>query len=155
MKENDDARVVYADIIDHPHYRSAVRLPMPPLERAAQFSPFDALVGFSDRIDEEARFTEREVSPDEHEIERIDRKLALLAAETAAGRRPRVCLTVFVPDARKAGGSYQRVVDTLWQVDAAAQRLVLASKDARSGLRRSVAFASITEIRSEATDKLE
>lgn len=40
----------YDDIIHLPHWRSATRPPMPPLDRAAQFTPYDALNGFSDEI---------------------------------------------------------------------------------------------------------
>ena len=36
----------YSDIIDHEHYQSKTRPHMSMLNRAAQFSPFAALVGF-------------------------------------------------------------------------------------------------------------
>lgn len=37
-----NARVIYADIIDLPHWQSPVRAPMTTHERAAQFSSFKA-----------------------------------------------------------------------------------------------------------------
>lgn len=45
----------YDDIIDLPHHVSATRPRMSMQERAAQFSPFAALVGFDDAIQETGR----------------------------------------------------------------------------------------------------
>jgi hypothetical protein len=47
-----DAREKYADIIDLPHHVSKKHPQMPRLSRAAQFSPFAALTGFEEQIDE-------------------------------------------------------------------------------------------------------
>ena len=44
----------YADIIDLPHHVSQKHPPMSRANRAAQFSPFAALTGFGDVIDETA-----------------------------------------------------------------------------------------------------
>ena len=52
-KTSKDPRVVYADIIDLPHHQSETRLHMTLDDRAAQFAPFAALVGFYDMIEEE------------------------------------------------------------------------------------------------------
>ncbi len=53
-----DPRILYADIIDLPHHQSATRPRMSLHDRAAQFSPFSALTGFSDMISEETRKTD-------------------------------------------------------------------------------------------------
>ena len=58
----------YRDIIDHEHYQSKTRPHMSMLNRAAQFSPFAALVGFEQYIDDA---TEK-MSLDEIETEEID-----------------------------------------------------------------------------------
>ena len=42
----------HSDIIDHPHYRSKVHPHMSMTNRAAQFSPFAALTGFDEAIEE-------------------------------------------------------------------------------------------------------
>ena len=42
----------YSDIIDHEHYQSKTRPHMSMLNRAVQFSPFAALVGFEQYIDD-------------------------------------------------------------------------------------------------------
>ena len=60
-----DARKEYADIIDREHHVSKKRQPMARLNRAAQFSPFAALTGHGDVIQE----TERNaLDRAEHEI---------------------------------------------------------------------------------------
>lgn len=55
-----DPEIVYADIFRLPHHVSDHHPQMSLHDRAAQFSPFAALVGFDGMIDEEARKAERE-----------------------------------------------------------------------------------------------
>lgn len=50
-----DARQIYGDIIDLPHHRPQRHAPMPPAERAAQFSAFAALSGHGEAIRATAR----------------------------------------------------------------------------------------------------
>ena len=45
----------YSDIIDHPHYESKTRPHMSMYDRAAQFSPFAALTGYEESVEETAR----------------------------------------------------------------------------------------------------
>ncbi|MBP5311175.1 MAG: hypothetical protein ILN61_06020 [Lachnospiraceae bacterium] len=58
----------YSDIIDHEHYQSKTRPHMSMLNRAAQFSPFAALVGFEQYIDDATE----EMSIDQIETEDIE-----------------------------------------------------------------------------------
>ena len=62
--KEQNAREVYADIIDLPHWQSPTRPHMSPADRAAQFSPFAALTGFSDMVEEEARSYASGCEPD-------------------------------------------------------------------------------------------
>ena len=78
----------YEDIIHLPHHQSATRPHMSLYDRAAQFSPFAALTGYEDMIDEEAREvgaweplseTALEIAPipdliDKKEYDKIERK---------------------------------------------------------------------------------
>ena len=48
----------YSDIIDLPHHVSKTRKRMSMDARAAQFSPFAALTGYDEEIDEAARLTD-------------------------------------------------------------------------------------------------
>ena len=45
----------YSDIIDHPNYESKTRPHMSMYDRAAQFSPFAALTGYEESVEETAR----------------------------------------------------------------------------------------------------
>ena len=63
MSKEPDPRIVYADIIDLPHHQSAKRKHMSLHDRAAQFAPFAALVGYDEMVDEEARLTDRQIEP--------------------------------------------------------------------------------------------
>ena len=69
-----DARVVYANIIEHPHWQSPTRKRMSMYNRAGQFSPFDAFVGYSDMIAEEERVTEGQLELEEYELGILNRK---------------------------------------------------------------------------------
>ena len=48
----------YDDIIHLPHHQSSLRLHMPLRDRAAQFSPFAALTGYDQAVEETARLTD-------------------------------------------------------------------------------------------------
>ena len=49
----------YADIIHLPHHQATNRPHMSLYDRAAQFSPYAALVGYDDMVKETARQTDR------------------------------------------------------------------------------------------------
>ena len=53
----------YKDIIDLPHHVSKVRPQMELGNRAAQFSPFAALKGYEEAIEEKQRIAEENVDP--------------------------------------------------------------------------------------------
>lgn len=146
MTHAEDARIVYADIIGHEHHRSETRPHMSMYDRAAQFSSFDALAGYSEMIAEEARWTETAVEPDESVREQLGAELAALFDRIAAGAKPRVRFTVFVPDERKSGGSHMILTERVKQIDTIAQRVILERRTERSGSNRWIAFSSITEI---------
>ena len=52
----------YSNIIDHPHYQSQKRPHMSMTNRAAQFSPFAALTGYDEAIDDAIKLSEEEAS---------------------------------------------------------------------------------------------
>ena len=119
------AREVYGDIIDLPHHQSSKHKHMSLHDRAAQFAPFAALVGYDEMVGEEARLTERQVSLGESDLDRLDRIFRSLSSELAAGRRPFVSALVFVPDARKAGGRYETVTGRAKRLDPVDRKLLL------------------------------
>ena len=57
----------YADIINLPHHVSKRRPQMEIVNRAAQFSPFAALKGYEEAIEEKQKLAEENVDPLERE----------------------------------------------------------------------------------------
>ena len=94
----------YAHILHLPHHVSEHRPHMSMYQRAAQFAPFAALTGHGAAISESARLTDSRMELSESEQNTLDRKLAMLLEHLH--EHPSVCITYFVPDSRKAGGSY-------------------------------------------------
>lgn len=113
----------YDDILDLPRPKSAHE-PMPMSDRAAQFSPFAALTGYEDAIDETARLTDARVELGESAVEELERKLTDLAARIS--ERPEISVTYFVPDGRKSGGAYVTRTGTLKRIDELGRELVFA-----------------------------
>ena len=113
----------YDDIINLPHHVSAVRPHMPMQDRAAQFQPFRALTGYEDAVRETARLTEEKPQLTEDEKAILDARLQKLADEIAG--QPRVTLTYFQPDKRKAGGAYVTASGQLKKIDDLAGVLIL------------------------------
>ncbi len=111
----------YEDIIHLPHHVSSTRVPMPMAERAAQFSPFAALTGYEEAVDETGRLTSRRIIPDEDMLVRMSESLQFIAAHLS--EQPQVTLTYFVPDERKAGGSYTTLTGHVKKLDEIARTL--------------------------------
>lgn len=105
----------YHDIIHLPHHVSPTRAPMSMEDRAAQFSPFAALTGYDEAVDETGRLTSRRIEPDEDLLVRMSESLQFIAAHLP--EQPQVTLTYFVPDARKAGGSYTTLTGHVKKLD--------------------------------------
>ena len=136
IEKEPDPRVVYADIIDRPHWQSPTRPHMSLYDRAAQFAPFAALTGYDDMIVEEARETDTRVDLEGWELEQLNQKLTLIADVLEDGNKPHLTFTVFVPDEKKAGGKYVEVTDTVKRIDATARKVVLMSEKDAIGLKK-------------------
>ena len=93
----------YDDIINLPHHVSSNHRPMSMHDRAAQFAPFAALVGYDDAVAETARLTEARPELDEQEQQTLNAKLCSLADRIH--EHPEVRIKYYVPDARKSGGA--------------------------------------------------
>ena len=125
MSKEPDPRTVYADIIDLPHHQSSKRKHMSLHDRAAQFAPFAALVGYDEMVDEEARLTDRQITPGESDLDRLGRIFRSLSARLSAGQQPEISALVFVPDARKAGGHYEAAAGRAKRLDPVEKKLIL------------------------------
>ena len=114
----------YDDIINlqHPTSRKHPRMAM--VERAAQFSPFQALTGYSSAIKETARLTDQWIELDESSKADLNEKLRILVAQIP--NVPVAAFTYFVPDQHKDGGEYVTRRGILKKVDPIEQVIVLA-----------------------------
>ena len=93
----------YDDIINLPHHISPTRQRMSMHDRAAQFAPFAALVGYDEAVAETARLTELRPELDEQEQRAINERLAYIAEHI--DEHPEVRIKYFVPDECKSGGA--------------------------------------------------
>lgn len=118
----------YDDIIALPHPEPRTHPRMSLHDRAAQFSPFAALTGHSAAIAETGRLTDSRITLDESEMARVDAELQHL--QELLPSRPTVSITYFVPDERKAGGSYQTVTGTVRRIDTVNSVLLLTDQRA-------------------------
>ena len=102
-------------------------------DRAAQFSPFAALSGYEEAVAEEARLTEEKILLDEYEKQRIDEKLQKIRddlQERGKEEKPRISVTYFLPDQKKAGGAYVTVTGQVKKLDTYKQQLLLTDGSA-------------------------
>ena len=100
-----DAEDKYADIINLPHHVSRKHPQMSMADRAAQFSPFAALTGHDAAIAEAARLTDERPILDESVKQKISDLLQLASTDSSLVLN----IVYFVPDTRKAGGSYAEI----------------------------------------------
>ena len=153
-KDEPTPRVVYADIINMPHHQSDTRPHMSMYNRAAQFSSFDALAGYSDMVVEEARPTESQVVLDEDSLERLNQKLTLIADVIEDGNHPEITVTYFVPDEFKSGGEYTNYTGKIKRIDTVARKIVFYADNGRSN-GKAVDIESVIDIHGELVDYLD
>lgn len=112
----------YDDIIGLPHHVSDRRARMPIADRAAQFSPFAALTGYDDAIEETARLTDMCIELDEGGKALLDEKLQQI--RRIIDTQPEITVTWFRADRRKAGGAYADFTGRVKKLDAYEQTVV-------------------------------
>ena len=114
----------YDDIINLPHHVSPTRQRMSMHDRAAQFAPFAALVGYDDAVAETARLTESRPELDEQEQSAINGRLAYIADHIK--EQPEVRIKYFVPDEHKSGGAIIEVSGKVKKISATDGTVVMA-----------------------------
>ena len=125
----DNARKVYADIIDLPHHQSTARKHMSLYDRAAQFASYKALSGYEDMVIEEARSVDSEIELSENEISIINAVIGEISERTADGDHPTVSITYFKPDHHKKGGSYETLTGIVKRFDPTDKKLIFYGSD--------------------------
>ena len=112
----------YDDIINLPRPQYHDLPPMSIHDRAAQFSPFAALVGYDAAVEETARLTDSRREMEEDEINELNRQLSELAERLS--ERPKIRVTYFIRDKKKEGGRYASKVGNARTIDQAQNRIV-------------------------------
>ncbi|MGN0654783.1 MAG: hypothetical protein ACI4KD_07690 [Oscillospiraceae bacterium] len=140
MADNLTAEEKYGDIIDLPCPTSQSHPRMTMVNRAAQFSPFAALTGYDDEVEEKARLTEEKHELTEDEEDYLNKAMISLREKLSEG--PQVTLVYFSPDEKKSGGKYISFTGTLRHIDDSAKQLVFTSGER-------IDIENIIEIKSE------
>lgn len=115
----------YSDIINLPHHRSTVHKPMSMKQRAAQFSPFAALTGYGERVEDAKRVVDsRRILSDDAVVE-LNRTLNILQSVIMSS--PSIDVTYFVTDKVKlSGGKYETKTGELVKIDNYANMLMFS-----------------------------
>ena len=118
----------YDDIINLPRHVSTTRAHMSLHDRAAQFLPFAALTGFEDAIQETGRLTQEKISLSESSIEDLNERLHILSEEAAS--HPKITITYFVKDEKKAGGAYDTAEGYVKRIDEYKRAIIMTDGSA-------------------------
>ncbi len=114
----------YKEIINLPHHVSAARPHMSMIDRAAQFSPFAALTGHSEALDETSRLTDVFIELDEDEKQVLDARIHMLM--DFIDEKPEISITYFMPDDKKDGGAYVTVTGYLKRINSLKREIVMS-----------------------------
>lgn len=105
----------YEDILHLSRPESPRHAKMANRDRAAQFSPFAALTGYSQAIAEAGRLTQPRRYLTEEETAKLNDRLLYLARNNVPPQE--ITVTYFQPDLRKPGGAYLSVTGTVKKID--------------------------------------
>ena len=144
----------YADIINLPHHQAADRPHMSLYDRAAQFSPYAALVGYDDMVKETARQTDSKLELGDAEKALLDQKLTLISDVIEDGCHPTITVVYFVPDAFKEGGAYDEFTGSVKKVDAVDRQIIFLAANGRSS-GKSIGIDFIAEIHGALVDYMD
>ena len=115
----------YEDIINLPHHTSKNHPKMSIQNRAAQFSPFSALTGYEDAINETKRITEEKRILTHDMIEEINRSLIEVKEKR---NKYNYKIKYFKKDLKKKGGTYLTIVDKIIKLNPTEEYLLTKNK---------------------------
>ncbi len=115
----------YDDIINIPHFEPRHER-MSIMARAAQFSSFAALTGYSESVKETARLTKGKIELSEDMKNEIDMKLQLV--EDHLKEKPEVSILYFVKDKKKSGGDYLEYKGIIRRIDQVNKKIIFIDK---------------------------
>ena len=117
----------YKDIINLPHHVSKNHPRMSLNNRSAQFAPFSALTGYSEKIKETARITDKKIELDEGLKTVINKRLQIIKENIKSV--PQVTITYFIKDQRKSGGSYKTIITNIKKIDEVNKIFILTNNE--------------------------
>ncbi|MBR3779657.1 MAG: hypothetical protein IKK63_00475 [Clostridia bacterium] len=135
----------YKKIINLPHHVSETRAHMSMIDRAAQFSPFAALTGHGEALDETARLTDIFIEPDEDEKQMLDAKIHVLMDYIQD--KPEINVVYFRPDKNKSGGAYVSATGYLKKINILSREITMSDETV-------IPVDYISEIHGEIFDRL-
>lgn len=112
----------YKDIIDVPRPISK-RPRMSLYNRSGQFSPFAALTGFEDIIDESNRETLNKIEISDYENDILNEKLNNIDYDKTYK------IKYFIQDKYKSGGSYGEIISKIRRIDEVSSCLIFINKE--------------------------
>ena len=115
----------YDDIINLPHHISKNHPRMSIQNRAAQFSPFSALTGYEDAINETRRITEEKRILTNDKIEEINRTLLEIKENL---NKYNYKITYFKKDNKKEGGTYITLINRIVKINSQEEYLLTENK---------------------------
>lgn len=123
------------DMVTRPHPDPKYHTRMPMASRAAQFTPFAALTGYEEAVEEACRLTDRRPELSEEEKEALDRSLQKALDD------PEKDITIerFIPDSAKEGGSIATLKGRIRRLDTY-HRLLLMEDGSQVPLSEILAF---------------
>ena len=155
MTGKENAREIYGDIIDIPHWEPLKHERMSLFERAAQFSPFAALTGYDEMIDEEAREVDAQEELSDEDMDLLNTKLNLIADTLEEGHHPLLKFTYFISDKLKEGGSYVNITERVRKIDVVGRKIQLYKTVGLSKGYMELDMDKIGDISGELVDRIE
>ena len=116
----------YDDMIYLPNPTPTCKPRMSLHDRAAQFSPFAALTGYEDAVEETARLTDTRLELSEDMKTILNEKMQMIVDNLDSD--PVVIITYFVPDKKKSGGAYVDVTGVVKEIDEYERCIVMTDK---------------------------
>ena len=116
----------YENIINLQHYELKNHKRMSMESRAAQFSPFAALTGYSESIKETARLTKEKIILSEDMKSKLNMKLQII--EEHIKELPEINILYFVEDKKKSGGEYKEYTGKVRRIDKIEKKIVFVDK---------------------------
>ena len=116
----------YDDMIYLPNPTPTCKPRMSLHDRAAQFSPFAALTGYEDAVEETARLTDTRLELSEDMKTILNEKMQMIVDNLDS--EPIVTITYFVPDKKKSGGAYVDATGVVKEIDEYERCIVMTDK---------------------------